>query len=86
VVVVATVVVAALVNGNDDVTVMDTVDESQRSGQSGRYGSQLLHFQKLDVYQLAIEFLVPAQRVRRRLPRGHTDLADQLRRSALSIP
>jgi four helix bundle protein len=46
----------------------------------------MLNFQKLDVYQRSIEFLVFARRVLVRLPRGHGDLADQLRRSAQSIP
>ena len=46
----------------------------------------MLHFQKLDVYQRSIEFLVLAHRVRGQLPKGHAELADQLRRSAQSIP
>jgi len=46
----------------------------------------MLHFQKLDVYQVSIEFLAVALRVRGELPRGHADLADQLRRAAQSIP
>ena len=46
----------------------------------------MLSFQKLDVYQRAIEFLVLARRVRGQMPKGHADLADQLRRSAQSIP
>ena len=46
----------------------------------------MLHFQKLDVYQRSIEFLALALRVRRQLPKGHADLADQLRRSAQSTP
>jgi four helix bundle protein len=46
----------------------------------------MLSFQKLDVYQRSIEFLVIANRVRNQLPRGYSDLADQLRRSAQSIP
>jgi four helix bundle protein len=46
----------------------------------------MLNFQKLDVYQRSIEFLVFARRILVRLPRGHADLADQLRRSAQSIP
>jgi four helix bundle protein len=86
VVVIATVVVAALVNGNDSVAVMDTVDEGATTGESGRLALEMLHFQKLDVYQRAIEFLVLTQRIRRRLPKGHADVADQLRRSAQSIP
>jgi four helix bundle protein len=46
----------------------------------------MLNFQKLDVYQRSIEFLSLAHRMRGRLPKGHADLADQLRRSAQSIP
>jgi len=46
----------------------------------------MLHFQKLDVYQRSIEFLTLTHRVRGRLPKGHADLADQIRRAAQSIP
>jgi four helix bundle protein len=46
----------------------------------------MLHFQKLDVYQRSIDFLALAHRVRERLPKGHADLADQLRRAAQSVP
>lgn len=46
----------------------------------------MLSFQKLDVYQRSIEFLAFSRRLLRRLPRGHGDLVDQLRRSAQSIP
>ncbi len=46
----------------------------------------MLHFQKLDVYQGAIEFLTVAKRIRGRLPKGNADLADQLRRASQSIP
>jgi hypothetical protein len=46
----------------------------------------MLHFQKLDVYQRAIEFLTLANRIRGRLPKGNADLADQLRRASQSIP
>ena len=46
----------------------------------------MLHFQKLDVYQRAIEFLALARRVLAQLPKGHAELADQLRRSAQSVP
>ena len=46
----------------------------------------MLHFQKLDVYQRSIEFLALAQRLRAQLPKGHAELADQLRRAAQSIP
>jgi four helix bundle protein len=46
----------------------------------------MLSFQKLDVYQAAIEFLALALEIIRKLPRGHADLADQLKRSARSTP
>ena len=46
----------------------------------------MLFFQNLDVYQRSIEFLALAYRVRGQLPKGNADLADQLRRSAQSIP
>jgi hypothetical protein len=42
----------------------------------------MLHFQKLDVYRRSIEFLVLAQHARSLLPKGHADLADQLRCAA----
>ena len=46
----------------------------------------MLSFQKLDVYQRSIEFLAFARRLLQRIPKGHADLVDQLRRSAQSIP
>jgi four helix bundle protein len=46
----------------------------------------MLSFQKLDVYQRSIEFLVFARRLLQRIPKGHGDLVDQLRRSSQSIP
>ena len=46
----------------------------------------MLYFQKLDVYQRSIELLSLTRRVVAELPKGHSDLADQLRRSAQSIP
>ena len=46
----------------------------------------MLSFQKLDVYQRSIEFLAFARRLLQRLPRGHGDLVDQLRRAAQSTP
>jgi four helix bundle protein len=45
-----------------------------------------LHFQKLDVYRRAIEFLTLANRIRGQLPKGNAELADQLRRAAQSVP
>src|SRR5438552_15490134 len=45
-----------------------------------------LDFERLDVYRCAIDFLVLAVRVTARMPRGHADLRDQLRRASSSIP
>ncbi len=41
--------------------------------------------EKLDVYQLAIEFVANANDIIEHLPRGRGYLADQLQRAALSI-
>lgn len=44
----------------------------------------MLSFQKLDVYQRAIQFLVLALEIIEHLPKGHADLGGQLRASAQS--
>jgi four helix bundle protein len=46
----------------------------------------MLNFQKLDVDQRSIEFLAFTRHPLSPLPKGHADLADQLRRSAQSTP
>ena len=45
-----------------------------------------LDFERLDVYRCAIEFLALCVRLMARMPRGHADLRDQLKRAATSIP
>src|SRR5262245_57669934 len=45
----------------------------------------MLSFQRLDVYQRAIEFLALAYDIVDDLPRGHADRADQLTRAAESV-
>jgi four helix bundle protein len=45
----------------------------------------MLSFQRLDVYQRAIEFLALAYEIVDDLPRGHADRADQLMRAAESV-
>jgi four helix bundle protein len=45
----------------------------------------MLSFQRLDVYRASIEFLAQTVRIPK-LPRGHAEVADQLRRAALSVP
>ena len=42
--------------------------------------------ERLDVYKAAIQFVVAAHDVVEHLPRGRAYLAEQLRRSAVSIP
>ena len=44
-----------------------------------------LDHEKLDVYHLSLEFLVFANEVIERLPRGRSHLADQLTRASTSI-
>ncbi len=46
----------------------------------------MLSYQKLDVYQCAIEFLALVAVIVSRLPRGYSFLADELKRAAMSIP
>jgi four helix bundle protein len=45
----------------------------------------MLSFQRLDVYQRAIEFLVLATEIVEDLPRGHSERADQLLSAAESV-
>ena len=45
----------------------------------------MLSFQRLDVYQRAIEFLALVYDIVDVLPRGHADRADQLTRAAESV-
>jgi four helix bundle protein len=46
----------------------------------------MLSFQRLEVYQRSIQFCAVARQIIRELPRGHADLADQLKRAAQSQP
>jgi four helix bundle protein len=46
---------------------------------------EMLSFQRLDVYQRAIEFLALVYELVDDLPRGHADRADQLTRAAESV-
>ena len=43
-------------------------------------------FQRLDVYQCAIQFFGLATRLAECVPRGYSSISDQLRRAALSVP
>src|SRR3954454_9919654 len=46
----------------------------------------MLYHEKLDVYQLSIQFTANSVVISDSLPKGYTSLADQLRRAAMSIP
>ena len=46
----------------------------------------MLHNEKLDVYQVCIQFVATAVAVSEQVPKGYAALADQLRRAAWSIP
>ena len=50
------------------------------------YATQMLSFQKMDVYQRSIELLALAAQLSSEAPRGNANLLDQLRRAASSIP
>jgi len=46
----------------------------------------MLDHERLDVYQCAIRFASLSFQILQQLPRGHSQLADQLRRATMSIP
>ena len=47
---------------------------------------KMLSHERLDAYQIAIQFLAWSNEVIEALPRGTASLSDQLRRASLSIP
>ena len=46
----------------------------------------MLDYERLDVYQCALQFAALSFQVLEKMPRGHGELADQLRRATISIP
>src|SRR5512139_2636338 len=46
----------------------------------------MLDFERLDVYQCALQFAALSFRALEKLPRGHSELSDQLRRATISVP
>jgi four helix bundle protein len=61
------------------------VPECATSGRMCRWGCMILDHEKLEVYKLALEFLVFANEVIGALPRGRRHLADQFTRASMSI-
>lgn len=57
----------------------------QRAGRVGRWAVMELDHERLDVYHLALDFLVMANSIIEALPRGRSHLADQFPRSSTSI-
>ena len=45
----------------------------------------MLDYEKLDVYRVALEFVVTTIEIRNRLPRGSGELVDQFKRASFSI-
>ena len=82
VIVIVVVVVVVVLDGDGDVEVDATFDATAAT--CGR-ALHMLSFQRLDVYQRAIEFLALAYDIVDVLPRGHADRADQLTRAAESV-
>jgi four helix bundle protein len=48
--------------------------------------NELFGYEKLQVYQCAVEFLAVSHLIIDKLPKGYAHLGDQLRRASLSIP
>ena len=76
-------------DGDGGVDLVGGVDRRVESGRNrGRalpITRWMLSFQRLDVYQRAIEFLVLTTELTESLPRGHGERADQLIRAAESV-
>ena len=46
----------------------------------------MMSYEKLDVYQVAIDFLGLAAQINHHAAKGYADLHDQLRRASISVP
>ena len=46
----------------------------------------MLDHERLDVYQCALQFAALAFQILEKMPRGHGELCDQLRRATISVP
>ena len=62
------------------------LDRSTQPFCQGTDSIGMLDYEKLDVYKCAIEHLACVFKWLTQLPRGHSALADQWRRAAMSIP
>jgi four helix bundle protein len=46
----------------------------------------MLDYERLDAYQCALQFAALSFQIIERIPRGHSELSDQLRRATISVP
>ena len=46
----------------------------------------MFDYERLDVYQCALQYVALAFEIVNQLPRGHSAVADQMRRATMSIP
>ena len=72
-------------DGDLDLIVVSLVDAPHATKRLTRRYHRMLSFQRLRVYQRAIEFLVLATEIVEELPRGHAEQANQLIRAAESV-
>jgi len=72
-------------DGDGDVDLDTHVDDFLATFSSDRRLLRMLSFQRLDVYQRAIQYLAHASEIAEDLPRGHSERADQLVRAAESV-
>jgi four helix bundle protein len=69
------------------VSVVDPSNSDADAADAGRARQKtVLHYEKLDVYQVSIQFVAVAVALSGQLPKGYAPQADQLRRAAWSIP
>ena len=68
------------------VSVVDRATRTPMQPMPEERGKTVLHYEKLDVYQVSIQFVAVAVALSGQLPKGYAPLADQLRRAAWSIP
>jgi four helix bundle protein len=80
------VVVVVVVVVSESVSVVDPSNSDADAADAGRARPKVLHYEKLDVYQVSIQFVAMAVALSGQLPKGYAPLADQLRRAAWSIP
>ena len=62
------------------------VRETAQPARSTADTEDMLDYERLDVYQCALQFATLSFQVLEKMPRGHGELSDQLRRATISIP